>query len=80
MLMGAQVYAIKNNVIYEDNQSTIQMENNGPNLCTGNSRHIHIRYFYMKDRIEKVEMRVEYRPTHLMLADFFTKPLMGDLL
>ena len=33
----------------------------------------------MKDRIDKGEMRVEYCPTHLMLADFFTKPLMGDL-
>ena len=34
----------------------------------------------MKDRIDKGEMRVEYCPTHLMLANFFTKPLMGELL
>ena len=33
----------------------------------------------MKDRIDKGEMRVEYCPTHLMLADFFAKPLMGEL-
>ena len=33
----------------------------------------------MKDRIDKGEMRVEYCPTHLMLADLFTKPLMGEL-
>ena len=33
----------------------------------------------MEDRIDKGEMRVEYCPTHLMLADFFTKPLMGEL-
>ena len=77
MLMGAQGYAIKNNVIYQDNQSTIRMENNGKKSCTGNSRHIHIRYFFVKDRIDKGEMRVEYCLTHLMLADFFTKPLMG---
>ena len=55
------------------------MEKNGPNSCTGNYRHIHIIYFFVKDRIDKVEMRVEYCPTHLMLADFFTKPLMGEL-
>ena len=24
-------------------------------------------------------MRIEYTPTHLMLADFYTKPLMGSL-
>ena len=55
------------------------MERNGRNSCTGNSRHIHIRYFFLKDRIDKGEMRVEYCPTHLMLEDFFTKPLMGKL-
>ena len=55
------------------------MDKNGQNLCTGNSRHIHIRYFFVKDRIYKGEMRVKYCPTHLMLANFFTKPLMGEL-
>ena len=79
IFMGAQGYAIKNNVIYQDNQSAIRMEKNGKNLCTGNSRHIHIRYFFLKDRIYKGEMRVEYCPTHLMLEDFFTKTLMGGL-
>ena len=68
-----------NNIIYQDNQSAIHMEKNGRNSCTGNSRHIHIRYFFVKDRIDKREMRVEYCSTHLMLADFFTKPLMGEL-
>ena len=78
MFMGAQGYKIKNNVIYQDNQSTIRMEKNGRNSCTVNSRHIHIRYFFVKDIIYKGYMRVEYCPTHLMLADFFTKPLMGE--
>ena len=55
------------------------MEKNGQNSCTGNSRHKHIRYFFVKDRIDKGEMRVEYCPTHLMLAGFFTKLLMGEL-
>ena len=33
----------------------------------------------MNDRIEKGEMKVEYFPTNLMLADFFTKPLMREM-
>ena len=77
MFMGEQGYAIKNNVIYQDNHSTIRMEKNGRNSCTGNSRHINIRYFFMKDKINKREMRVDYFPTHIMLVDFFTKQLMG---
>ena len=55
----------------------MRMEKNGRNSCTGNSRHVNIRYFFVQDRIAKGEMRVEYCPTLLMLADYFTKPLNG---
>ena len=51
---------------------------NGRNSCTGNSRHINIRYFWVKDRVDNKEVRIEYIPTHLMLADYFTKPLQGE--
>ena len=33
----------------------------------------------MNDRIDKKEIRVEYCPTSIMLADIFTKPLQGTL-
>ena len=79
MFMGAQGYALKIYIVYQYNQIEICMEKNRRSLCTGNSRHIHIRSFFVKDRIDKKEMRVEYCLTHLMLADFFTKPLMGEL-
>ena len=75
--MGAQGYEIKKNVVYQDNQSAMKMEINGRHSCTGNSRHIDIRYFFTKDRIEKGEMSVEYCPTYRMVADYFTKPLQG---
>ena len=55
------------------------MLKNGRNSCTENSRHINIRYFFVKDRIDKGELRVEYYPSSIMLADFFTKPLQGQL-
>ena len=77
--MSAQGYEIKDNVLYQDNKSTILMLKNGRNSCTGNSRHIDIRYFFVKDRIDKGELRVEYCPSSIMLADFFTKPLQGQL-
>jgi len=54
------------------------MEKNGRNSCTGNSRHINIRYFFVKDRIDKKEVKVEYCPARLMLADYFSKPLRGQ--
>ena len=55
------------------------MEKNGRNSYTGNSYHIFIRYLLIKDRIDKKEVKFEYCPTHLMLADYFTKPLRGKL-
>ena len=48
-----QVYPILNNIVFQDNQSAIDMETNGKNSCTGNSRHISVRYFFTKYRIEK---------------------------
>ena len=42
-LMGAQGYKIKNDILYQDNQSAMRMEQNGRNSYTGNSRHIDIR-------------------------------------
>ena len=77
--LKGQGYIISNNVIYQDNESTIRMARNGRNSCTGNSRHIDIRYFFVKDRVDKKEVRIEHCRTENMLADYFTKPLQGSL-
>ena len=76
--MKEQGYTIKTNVVFQDNQSAIKMEKNGRNSCTGKSRHIDIRYFFTKDRVDKGEIEIKYAPSHLMVADYFTKPLQGN--
>ena len=77
--LESQGYEVKENIIYQDNQSAMKMEKNGRNSCTGNSRHVSIRYFFVKDRVEKGEVSIVYCPTENMLADYFTKPLHGAL-
>ena len=57
--------------------SSMKMEKNSRNSCTRNSRSI--RYFFVKDRLDKNEFRLEYCPTEKMIADYFTKPLQGAL-
>ena len=52
---------------------------NGRNSCTGNSRHIDIRYFFIKYWVDKSKISIIYCPPHLMLAAYFTKPLQGAL-
>ena len=76
--MKEQGYPVKIK-LYQDNQSAIKMEKNGRNSCTGNSRHIKIRYFFVKDLVDKGEVEIVYCPTEQMLADYFTKPLQGEL-
>ena len=55
------------------------MELNGRDSCSQRSRHIDIRYFWIKDRLQNETNKLEYCPTEQMLADFFTKPLQGNL-
>ena len=55
------------------------MEKNGRNSCTGNSRHINIRFCFVKDRVENKKVVIKYCPTEFMLADFYTKALQGSL-
>ena len=57
----------------------MKLEQNGRKSCGQKSRHIDIRYFFMKDRVETEGIKIVYCPTEQMLADFFTKPLQGAL-
>ena len=43
--MEAQGYMIKENIVYQDNESAQLMEKNGKASCSNKSRHIAIRYF-----------------------------------
>ena len=79
MFLEQLEYCMQSNVLMQDNQSAICMERNGKASTTGKSRHVHIRYFFMKDRVDKGEVEVQYCPTLEMLADYFTKPLQGAL-
>ena len=38
---------------------------------------MNIRYFFIKDRVQSKEIRVEYCPTGDVVAGFFMKPLQG---
>ena len=51
-LIVAQRYEIKQNILFQDNQSTIKMGKTGQEYCTENSRHIDICYFFAKERVE----------------------------
>ena len=72
----AQGYESKT-VIYQDNQSAILLEKNGMESAGKRSRHINVRYFFIKDCIERGLFTVEYCPTDDMVGDYPSKPLQG---
>ena len=77
--LEAQGFIVTDNIIYQDNTSTIKLEENGRGSSGKRTRHINIRYFFVTDRVKAEEISVKYCPTEMMLADFYTKPLQGKL-
>jgi hypothetical protein len=62
-------------LIKEDNRSTMLLMKNGK-LSSGKwTKHIDVRYFYVKDLIDQGIIKLEHCVTDDMIADFLTKPL-----
>ena len=72
-----QGYEMDPATVYQDNMSTIALANNGRST-SARTRHIHIRFFFIKDRMESGEIKIVHLPTSSMLADMLTKPLQGE--
>ena len=77
--LQGQGYDVKTNILEQDNESAIKLEKNGRASAGKRSRHMNIRYFFVKDQLEREHITVRHCPTLAMLADFFTKPLQGSL-
>ena len=64
--------------IFEDNKSTIHMANTGKSM-SDKTRHIKLRYFFVKQFLDNGDFVLTYCPTEEMIADILTKPLQGKL-
>ena len=73
-----QGFGIVENLLLQDNKSSILLEKNGKASSGTRTRHINIRYFFITDRVNKKEISIEWCPTKDMVADFMTKPLQGS--
>ncbi|GJX86664.1 retrovirus-related pol polyprotein from transposon TNT 1-94 [Tanacetum coccineum] len=59
--------------IFCDNTSDIAISNN--TVLHSKTKHIDIRYHFIRDHILKGDIELHFVPTDLQLADIFTKPL-----
>jgi hypothetical protein len=75
--LEAQGYKIYDNILYQDNKSSILLDTNGRGSSGKRTRHIAVEYFLIADRVKSKEIRIEYCPTGITIIDYFTKPLQG---
>jgi len=76
--MAEQGYKVIETAVFQYNQSAILLEMNGKQLSSKWTRHMNIRIFFIKDRIDSGEITIKYCPTEDMVTDYFTKPLQGS--
>ena len=63
----------KPTMIYQDNQGTIALAKN-PTFHS-RTKHIDIKYHFVRDKIKSSELVIEYKATQEMVADALTKPV-----
>jgi rRNA-processing protein FCF1 len=64
-------------VIYQDNKSAIHLMTEGTSI-SNKSKHMKVRYFYVKEKHDNGIVIISYMNTHDMIADILTKPLFGE--
>jgi hypothetical protein len=74
-----QGYGVEALILKQDNLSAILLEKNGRASISKRTKHINVRYFFIRDRINSGEITIEHCPATEMLTDHFTKPLQGEM-
>jgi hypothetical protein len=72
-----QGYNIDENMIFQDNMSSLPLEKNGRVSSSKQAKHIKVKYFLIKDDYNSGEIDLRYCPTDVMLADVLTKLMQG---
>ena len=65
-------------VFYEDNQAEISLMLKSDFNNQTKSKHIHVRYDFLKEQVRNNVIVFRYSPTELQPADIFTKPIIGE--
>jgi len=63
--------------MYQDNMSTMRLAQNGRSN-SDRTKHIRLRYFFIKQYLDSGEFELVHCPTDIMIADILTKPLHGE--
>jgi hypothetical protein len=76
MWLESQGYDVGPMTVWQDNKAVLALIERGG--ASQRTRHINVRYFFASDRVKSGEIVLKHKPTAQMLADIFTKPLIGN--
>eukprot|EP00956_Cyclotella_meneghiniana_P014156 scaffold21075_cov96-Cyclotella_meneghiniana.AAC.1 len=75
--LQAQGYGTEKAIIYQDNKSAILLEVNGKFSSSKRTKHIKMKYFFVKDKVEDGEVEIRHEPGENMWVDMLSKPSQG---
>jgi hypothetical protein len=73
LLSGLFGLGLEATCIWCDNQSCMKLSENP--VFHDRSKHIEIRYYYIRDMVQRGAVRLQFVTTEDQVADVFTKPL-----
>ena len=73
----AQGYTIDNNILYQDNKSTILLAKNGRMSAGKNSKHINNRFFLITNKVAQGDLKIDHKDIYKMWGDVNTNPTQG---
>jgi hypothetical protein len=77
--MQEQGYDMEPSLLYQDNMRAILLETNGKASSSRRTKHIKVKYFYIKEKVDNREINVRHCPTDQMWTDINTKPKQGKV-
>jgi hypothetical protein len=75
--MQAQGCEMEALLLYQDNMSAMLLKTNRKASSSKCTKHIKVKYFYVKDKINQGNIVIEHCPTKQMWTDINTKPKQG---
>jgi hypothetical protein len=77
--MEEQRYDMEPLLLYQDNMSAILLETNGKASSSRRTKHIKVKYFYIKKKVDDREIVIKHCPMEQMWTDINTKPKQGKV-
>ena len=72
--LRAQGYNTKHALLYQDNRSAILLEVNGKLSSSKKSKHIKMKFFFVKNQVDRGDIVIKHLGTESMWVDVLTKP------